>query len=310
MEDDLQALMRLEAFAHVRALAQGGQGVSSKRLGQGFMFREEKVLLLSRAEGIFKPAKMNHLLTISTRIPREGRKIWYRDQVEAHKQIYAGDDTVSYAFRGQDPNHHKNQLLRKACEYQIPIIYFVGIAPKLYEPYMVYIDAWNPSQLSARVVFSEWSRLDNTGIALEKPDLTERRYTIRQAKQRLHQTSFRVKVLEAYGGRCAISGLPEKSLLDAAHIVADSDELRGQPVISNGLLLSKIHHSAFDQNLIGVDPDCRIHVSDQLLAQQDGETLAAIKAVHGSSLLLPSRPEDQPDLDRLAQRFEMYRSAN
>ena len=33
---------------------------------------------------------------------------------------------------------------------------------------------------------------------------------------------------------------------------------RGQPVVPNGLPLSKIHHAAFDANLIGVDPDARV----------------------------------------------------
>jgi putative restriction endonuclease len=35
-------------------------------------------------------------------------------------------------------------------------------------------------------------------------------------------------------------------VLDAAHIVADRDEDRGQPIVSNGLPLSKAHHAAFD----------------------------------------------------------------
>jgi beta-phosphoglucomutase-like phosphatase (HAD superfamily) len=51
----------------------------------------------------------------------------------------------------------------------------------------------------------------------------------------LHQASFRDAVLSAYGGRCAISHLPEPRLLDAAHIVMDADEQLGQPVVSNGL---------------------------------------------------------------------------
>jgi hypothetical protein len=42
-------------------------------------------------------------------------------------------------------------------------------------------------------------------------------------------------VLSAYGGRCAISHLPEPRLLDAAHIVMDADEQLGQPIMSNGL---------------------------------------------------------------------------
>jgi putative restriction endonuclease len=78
----------------------------------------------------------------------------------------------------------------------------------------------------------------------------------------LHQASFRDAVLSAYGGRCAISHLPEPRLLDAAHIVMDADEQLGQPIVSNGLPLSKIHHAAFDANLIGIDPEFRIHDSE------------------------------------------------
>jgi hypothetical protein len=42
-------------------------------------------------------------------------------------------------------------------------------------------------------------------------------------------------VLAAYGGRCAISHLPEPRLLDAAQILMDADEQLGQPIVSNGL---------------------------------------------------------------------------
>jgi len=67
----------------------------------------------------------------------------------------------------------------------------------------------------------------------------ERRNALREVKARLHQASFRDAVLSAYGGRCAISPLPEPRLLDAAHIV-----MLGQPVVSNGLPLTKVHHAA------------------------------------------------------------------
>jgi putative restriction endonuclease len=50
----------------------------------------------------------------------------------------------------------------------------------------------------------------------------------------------------------------------------DADELFGQPIVSNGLPLTKLHHAAFDAHLIGVDPDYRIHVSDRLLEIRDG----------------------------------------
>jgi putative restriction endonuclease len=61
--------------------------------------------------------------------------------------------------------------------------------------------------------------------------------------------------------------------LDAAHIVKDANEQLGQLIISNGLLLSKIHHAALDAHLIGVDPDYRIHLSEKLLELHDGPSL-------------------------------------
>jgi hypothetical protein len=52
----------------------------------------------------------------------------------------------------------------------------------------------------------------------------------------------------------ALSGLPKALLLDADHIVADKDEQLGQPMVPNGIPLSKLHHAAFDAHLIGIDP--------------------------------------------------------
>jgi putative restriction endonuclease len=63
----------------------------------------------------------------------------------------------------------------------------------------------------------------------------------------------------------------------------------GQPVVSNGILPSKIHHAAFDAHQIGIDPDYRLHVSDRLLAQNDGPMLEALKRLHGNTIHLPSR---------------------
>jgi putative restriction endonuclease len=56
------------------------------------------------------------------------------------------------------------------------------------------------------------------------------------------------------------SPLPERRLVDAAHILHRCDEQLGQPVISNGRPLTKIH-----AHLIGFEPDFRVHVSERLL---------------------------------------------
>jgi putative restriction endonuclease len=99
-------------------------------------------------------------------------------------------------------------------------------------------------------------------------------------------------------------------LLDAAHIVMHADEQLGQPIISNGLPLTKIHHATFDANLIGIDPDFRIHVSDRLLEIHDGPFLElGLKGIAGALIDRPIRSEDRPDRDRLAIRFELFMKA-
>ena len=107
---------------------------------------------------------------------------------------------------------------------------------------------------------------------------------------------------------CPNPGLPEPRLLDAAHIIMDADEQLGQPIVSNGLPLTKIHHAAFDADLIGVDPDYRIHVSDRLLEIHDGPFLElGLKGIVGQEIQLPRRTGDYPDRDRLALRFEQFK---
>ena len=130
-----------------------------------------------------------------------------------------------------------------------------------------------------------------------------------QSSNSLHQASLREAVITAYNGRCALSGLPEPLLLDAAHIISDKHERLGQPVVPNGIPLSKIHHAAFDAHLIGIDPDYRLHVSERLLMQRDGPMLQALKRLNGGTIHLPKRDKDRPDRDRLALRFERFRAS-
>ena len=88
--------------------------------------------------------------------------------------------------------------------------------------------------------FEPRPHLDRAGD-VEELEASLQDHILRAVKQRLHQASFREAIIGAYNGRCALSGIPEPLLLDAAHIVTDKDERLGQPVIPNGIPLSKIH---------------------------------------------------------------------
>lgn len=303
---DMDLLMRTVAFQHVRKLCEVHNDLSARELKPGFLFQGERIPLINPQRGIFKPQQMRSLLSIRTVYPRPGGKVWYDDQRDVHRQIFEGDETVEYAFMGRDPDSADNRWLREAYENRVPIVYFIGIAPGRYEAELpAFVTEWDPIGLKVRVAFGE---LDQERIAPPETAL-ERRYALRAVKHRLHQASFREAVISAYKGRCAISGLPEPLLLDAAHIVADKDEKLGQPVVPNGIPLSKIHHAAFDTHLIGIDPDYRLYVSERLLVQKDGPMLEALKRLVGGMIHLPDRVRDRPDRDRLALRFERFKSA-
>lgn len=136
-------------------------------------------------------------------------------------------------------------------------------------------------------------------------DPIERRYVVREVKQRVHQAQFRGAVLTAYLERCTVCTLKEIRLLDAAHIVGDAAE-HGEPLISNGLSLCSIHHRAFDQNLVGISPAREVHVSTRLLEDEDGPMLELLKGFHGRTITLPSGRAWQPAPERLAERFERF----
>ena len=306
IDDDRDTLMRMAAFEHVRRLGEVHDHLTANELKPGFIFEGERIPLVNPQRGIFKPQQMRFLLSIKTVFPKPGGKVWYDDQREAHRQIFEGDETIDYAFMGRDPDAADNRWLREAYENQIPIIYFLGIAPGRYQAELPsFISGWDSKALKARVAFGA---PDQETIA-PPANAPERRYALRAVKQRLHQASFREAVITAYNGRCALSGMPESLLIDAAHIVTDKDELFGHPVVPNGIPLSKIHHAAFDAHLIGIDPDYRLHVSDRLLGQNDGPVLEALKRLNGGTIQFPKRDQDYPDQDRLALRFERFKAA-
>ena len=309
ISDHVDAAMRSAAVGELERRAVG-RSLDADDLSAGFPFQGERIPLVNPQRGIFKPRAMRFLLSIRTVFPRTGARVWYDDQRRVHEQIYAGEELIDYAFMGSDPNAADNRWLKEAMEAHVPVIYFLGIAPGRYTAiYPTFVVDWSASKLAAKIGFG--TPLVSTGVAVTIPSAPERRYALRLVSQRLHQATFREAVLTAYGGRCAISRLPERRLLDAAHIIADRDELLGQPLVANGLPLSKVHHAAFDANLIGIDPDYRIHVSDELFAMNDGPMLEqGIKAMRGKTLLMPTRQVDRPDRDRLAARFELYRAAN
>jgi len=297
--------LRVAAFREVRRLADLNGDLSARDLLAGFKYDGVRIPLINPRRGIFKPTQMRYLLSIKTVFPKPGARVWYDDQRQVHRQIYEGDEAVDYSFMGQNVEAAENRWLREAMQNAVPFIYFLGIAPSVYRALIPsFVIGWDPASLKARIAFSAEEEVE-----LKAPETAaERRYALRLVKYRLHQASFREAVITAYRGRCALSGLRESVLLDAAHIIEDKNEPLGQPIVQNGIPLAKTHHAAFDAHLLGIDPDFRIHVSERILDQKDGPTLEALKRLHSNRIHLPSRGKDMPDRDRLAMRFEQFKA--
>lgn len=152
---------------------------------------------------------------------------------------------------------------------------------------------------------------DQMRIDIDSPmESALRRYLLAETKRRLHQPLFASQVMIAYEVRCAVCSLNHRELLDAAHIVPVSDPL-GEPVVPNGLALCKIHHAAYDQNILGIRPDHVVEVHHRLLDEIDGPMLRyGLQQHHGVKLMsLPKRHKDRPDRDRLLMRYRQFGAA-
>ena len=196
-------------------------------------------------------------------------------------------------------------------ERQIPLIYLYGIVSGLYTPvWPVYIVGDDPGSLSFAVEVGDRTGLsvaDDAWIASDSQ--AKRAYTTVSTQRRLHQQSFRVRVIQAYRKCCAICRLRHEELLDASHILPDGHP-RGEPWVCNGLALCKLHHAAFDNNILGVRPDLIVEVRKDVLEESDGPMLQhGLQECHEKRLLvLPVSRDLKPRPDFLEERYELFRS--
>lgn len=304
----LDAQVRIAAFRWLREQVdrRGDEALPAAELRRGFKYGDRLVPLMSQ-QGIFKPAILPSLpLSIMTSINSP-----YDDHV-------ASGDLLGYRYRGTDPWHRDNVGLRNAMARRTPLIYFCAEAKGLYLAiWPVFIVGDDPAKLTFYVAADEAGLAEravrqSSGDPISSRDAADegrRAYITRAIKARLHQRSFRERVLRAYRDQCALCRLRHRDLLDAAHIVPDT-EARGEPLVVNGLSLCKIHHAAFDHLLIGIRPDYTVQVHPKVLEESDGPMLQhGLQRIHDSRLILPRARKDHPDPERLAQRYERFLGA-
>jgi putative restriction endonuclease len=264
-------------------------------LDRGFGYRGARVPFLNYQKGIYRARVQRGPAALSIQT--------------SSKSPYGDEETdlgFLYAYRSGSIDQPDNRALRAARDAGAPIAYFVGIRAGVYRAlYPFYVVEDRPHERCVLVAPGVMTGpMDDPEPApLASP--IEREYRVREVRVRLHQARFRSLVLPAYRERCAVCRLRELQLLDAAHIIEDSDP-RGLPQISNGLSLCSIHHRAFDQHLVGISPDYQVRVARRLLEDADGPMLEVLKTFDGSKIVLPARSVSRPSRELLSARFERF----
>jgi putative restriction endonuclease len=293
------ASLRSAAFAHLDRLLQKNPDGSLRSADINTFIYDGRPLRLIVQTGIWKPAGLDAALSIRTTYTPPNEPPPYEDDL-------GEDGVVRYKYRGIDPNHSDNRALREAMRLSVPLIYFVGISSGVYTAhYPIWIDSEDQSRHEFTVAFVPTQR------ALGRVDMAwaERDYALQLTQRRLHQPVFRTRVLRAYDGTCAMCRLRHVELLDAAHILPDGHPL-GTPVVPNGLALCKIHHAAYDQNILGVRPDLVVEVQEKVLLEVDGPMLRhGLQEMRNIRLIVPRAREAQPDKRRLEERYDEFRAA-
>ena len=306
MAEDFDGSVRTAAFAFLSEQARlHGEGwppvLRRDLLAAGFTFKGHRVPLLG-PQGIFKPAMLPAIpLSITTAAPSLRKPAPYDDEF--------GYGHLVYRYRGKDPSHADNVGLREAMREQTPLVYFHGIVPGRYlAVWPVFIAGDSRAELLFQVAFDPGDAVGLTELLAD--DDRRRAYALRLVKQRLHQVDFRERVLRAYQRTCAVCRLRYEELLDAAHIIPDGRP-RGDPVIPNGLALCKLHHAAFDANIIGIRPDLSVAVRSDVLARVDGPMLVhGLQETNNQRIWVPRSPELHPGPDRLEERYGEFLKAS
>jgi putative restriction endonuclease len=271
-----------------------------KLLEQGFDFQGQRVPMIS-PQGIFKPRIMDLPLSITT------------SPASPYGDGFSEEGFLYYRYRGTDPNHGDNVGLRQVFEKNRPLVYLHGIVPGRYLAiWPVYIVGDDPAALTFKVCVDDVASIaaqPESPLSAKEATEARRAYITTTMRQRLHQRTFRERVLEAYRSQCAFCRLRHRELLDAAHIVPDHIPA-GEPTISNGIALCKLHHAAFDSFIIGVSPDYIIRVRGDILEEEDGPVLLhGLQGLHNKKLILPTSQTNWPSPDYLDWRYDRFLKA-
>jgi putative restriction endonuclease len=130
----------------------------------------------------------------------------------------------------------------------------------------------------------------------------ERLRAFRAIRIRRGQVAFRSALLEAYAGRCAITGCAIVDVLEAAHILPHMGPQTNH--VTNGLLLRTDIHTLFDCGLLAIHPETRHVVIAKILNSSSYSKIA------DKPLRLATSELARPSKEALQRRFKAFEVRN
>ncbi len=218
--------------------------------------------------------------------------------------------SILYRYRGTDPNHHENVGLRKAMRRSDSTHlsswrregFLCSSVPRVHR--------WRRSRDS--YLYGRSRRAcagDRPGAVRRRP---HRSPSLRDARSppAAPPAGIPSACNGAYRESCAVCRLKQRDLLDAADIIPDRDP-RSEPIVSSGISLCRLHHAAFDSDIVGIHPDYRIEIRADVLGEKDGPMLVhGLQGFHGAPLIVPRQKEHLPNKNFLAERYARFSKAS
>ena len=307
MVDEFDAQVRNAAFEFLKAECRRREATFSadgaRRRGSS---TGASLVAMVGPQGIFKPAILPELPLSITTAPVRG------DGTAPYPDVVGNDGLLSYCYRGTNPQHHENVGLRLAFQRAVPLVYCHGVVRgKFAVVWPVYIVGDSPEELTFTVSVDERRFISIGSIdPADQEAIGRRRYITREVQSRLHQEGFRQRVIAAYRQHCAVCRLRHAELFEAAHILPDGHP-KGEPVVANGLALCKLHHAAFDLNILGISPDYRVELRIHVLQEKDGPMLKhGLQGFHQTTIWTPGRPSWKPRPEFLEERYAAFKKAS
>ncbi len=261
------------------------------------------LFLVNKAKGIHKPAGSRHAISIRKSIGGP-----YLDQLEWKLD---GTWVFRYSQEGQSEDIFTNRALIECRDDNIPVGVLLQVKEKPNPRYKI-IGLGKVTNFDKKTFtieeYRDQSHLPVSGPAVENlatesdfstNDIQDARTReLRSIAIRRGQANFRNSLLDAYNGKCAVSGCPVTAVLEAAHIIPYNGKQTHHT--QNGILLRADLHTLFDLGLLLISPtDYTVHFADSLISTE-------YRWFNGMKLSLPVKQIEWPSKEALKIRQKMF----